>query len=659
MEDMRVRLVGRYREILVERMVRLHQAFAAVRARADDMDSATVVKREVHTIKGEARMAGFKTTSHIAHELEDLLTGIGVDTLPEARCDAIVAGFELIAQLATQAPETPESDPEVQGWRTRCRTSDSGGTPAGPSRPRTPPIAAETVRARGRLDPDRFEQLSRSVGEIVGQLDRHGSILERLGEEMRGQGLGFSGLRAHLHALEDASADLIRSASELEDRVNQLRFVPLASLLERFPLAVRDIADEQGKLVDVEIAADAVEMDERVIDRVSEPLLHLVRNAVDHGVEYPEDRARTDKPLRATIRLTAVRKGSEVEIVISDDGCGIDAAEVRAALVWRGDLSPEAAMELSPDALLDRIFHPEFSTRTDVTMLSGRGVGLAIVRDTLAQLGGTVRVETDYGHSTTFTLRIPTRVVLERVLVVRTGRFYGALRLEGVVDDEPYGVHPRVELGELLGLPATAPCAGHVVHVCHKGKTLALVVDEVLGMRRSLQRPLDGFLRGMRLYQGSIVVSHGIPGMVLSLSEVFRLARRRAGVATPMPARRRTRVLVVDDSPFTRELVVDVFERMGFEVVEAEDGRRGVDRFQHGGADLIVTDLDMPVMDGFGLIEAVRREDTRVPIAVFTTRGTEEDRVRADALGADAFLVKTEFRERQLHDLVGRTLSPR
>ena len=659
MGDMRERLVGRFREVLVERMERLYQAFEEVRARPSDSAAATVVKREVHTVKGEARMAGFKTTSHVAHEIEDLLKGVGVEALSTARCDAIYSGFELIGLLASRPPDTAETDPAVLAWRACCAEAlDGTGAPRALA-----PVPVDTAsRAvaqapKVRIDPDRFEHLSRSVGEIVGQIERHESILEALREEIRVHRRALPALKDHLQALEDAAVDLSMSASELEERVNKLRFVPLSSLLERFPLAVRDIADEQGKLVQVQILADAVEMDERVIDRVSEPLLHLVRNGVDHGVEYPEDRGRTDKPLRATIRLSAAMKGSDVEIVISDDGCGIDVAEVRAALVWRGDLAAEEAMLIPPEEILDRIFDPEFSTRTDVTILSGRGVGLAIVRDTLAQLGGTVRVQTTYGSSTTFTLRIPTSVVLERVLILRTGRFYAALRTDALVPECPYGSVPRFELSELLGLPMVGAMGGEVVHVCHKGKTLALMVDEIIGMRRALQRPLGPFLRGMQLYHGSVVVAHGAPAMMLSIGEVFRLARRSAGVATPLPSSRRVRVLVVDDSKFTRELVVDVFDRMGFEVAEAEDGRRGVDRFQDAGADLIVTDLDMPVMDGFGLIEAVRAQDRRVPIAVFTTRGTPEDRARATDLGANAFLVKTEFRERQLHDLVGQYVS--
>jgi two-component system chemotaxis sensor kinase CheA len=213
-------------------------------------------------------------------------------------------------------------------------------------------------------------------------------------------------------------------------------------------------------------------------------------------------------------------------------------------------------------------------------------------------------------------------------------------------------------LSEIIALPDRDTFSGaEDVHLRHKGKSIALVVDELVGTQAVLQRPLDPLIQGIRLYQGSVEFAYQQVAMVLSVPELFRLARRSAGVQTPLPARRRARVLVVDDSQFTRELVVDVFERMGFEVAEAEEGRRGVDRFEDAGADLIVTDLDMPVLDGFGLIEAVRAVDSRVPIAVFTTRATSEARDRALQLGANVFLVKTEFRERQLHDLVERYIS--
>ena len=658
---MRERLVSRFREIVVDRLDRLHRALAEVNRRPGDGEAATVLKREVHTVKGEARMAGFRTTSRIAHEIEDLLQGVGVTALDRGRSARISEGFDLLSVLASMEPDTSETHPVVLAWRHDGSLSAAHG---GLGKNENSAMATETSQTGEVISgPDRdvsdrdLDGLSHEASELVELVARQSLLVDDLREQGRTRPRGPAE-RAAWDALEDATALLTKGARRIEDRLHRLRFLPLETLLERFPVAVRDLADEQGKLVQVEISSGAVEIDARILDRVGEPLLHLVRNAVDHGVEFPEDRGRTEKALRATITLTATRVDEDVEIVITDDGAGIDVAEVRAALVWRGDLTPEQAMAMSPAAVLDCIFAPEFSTRTDVTMLSGRGVGLAIVRDTLEQLGGTVRVETSYGKWTTFTLRFPTAIARENVLLVRAGTFFAAIRSESVVSDVPDASVLRYGLAEIIALRGAGGLYGaDEVHLRHKGKSIALVVDAIVGTRAVLQRPLDPLIRGVRLYQGSIEFAHGQIAMVLSVPELFRLARRSAGVQTPLPARRRARVLVVDDSQFTRELVVDVFERMGFEVAEAEEGRRGVDCFHDAGAELIVTDLDMPVLDGFGLIEAVRAIDTRVPIAVFTTRATPEARDRALQLGANVFLVKTEFRERQLHDLVARFVS--
>jgi len=550
---MRARLVGRFREISAERLERLNRLFAQMQERPADVELAIAVKREIHTVKGEARIAGFRVIAHVAHEIEDLLA---VDPRTRLHVGAIFAGFRLIQQLAPMAPDIPETEPLVVAWRQTAGAALEGGF-----EPPLMPFAAEPVASMAPPDThkrepalevkvERLDRVSSASADLVARIRRSEETLARLQDELRHWEGDVSEIRplvdAALARLVDESRALSASAADLEDGLTSLRFVPLSTMFARFPIAVADIAEELGKYVSLEISGGEIELDQRVIDRVGEPLLHLVCNAVDHGVEFPEDRGRADKPVKAIISLQASVSAGQLEVVVSDDGRGIDVSEVRAAVAWRGALTPREAMALSVPEVLDRIFDPEFSTRTDVTTLSGRGVGLAIVRDTVRQLGGYVNVATVQGQSTTFTLRVPTTV-------------------------------------------ASQP-----------------------------QRQSTG------------VTSSQVP------------------LSAP-----RGRILVVDDSAFTLELVVEVFERLGFEVIAAMDGREGLDRFEDSPPDLIFTDLDMPVLDGFGLIRGVRSTGSKIPIVVFTTRGAT-DGERAMALGADEFLKKTAYRERQLHNVVAK-----
>ncbi len=589
----RGRLVGRFRELSVERLNSLRRGFAELRARPLDSELGISVKREVHTVKGEARIAGFKVISQIAHEIENLLDGAGRGALTIPRVQAILSGIELIAYLAALDPEISDAEEAVVSWRAGAQEAMEG-LPQG-SVPLEEPAAmpaAASARPTLRVQLQRLASVSATATDVGAQIERNGATLAEIHEvfqQWRGELQRIRPLVARLEKADDldpavmveAIGDLVAhlaseaqlgetidaalgratgeglelstASATLQDRVRELRFVPLSSTFERFPVAVKDIADELGKAVDLELVGGEIELDKRVIDRVGEPLLHLVCNAVDHGIEFPEDRIRSGKPVRGQIRLSAVEKDGRIQVVVHDDGRGIDATEIRAALVWRGDVAAEEAMEMTADALLDRIFDPELSTRTDLTTLSGRGVGLAVVRDTVEQLGGEVMVQTALGESTAFTLDLP--------MTAKESQ------------------------------PAREPS--------------------------QLERSLD-------------------PG--------------------GESGSKRGRILVVDDSQFTLELVVDVFEKMGFEVIQAEDGERGLDRFRACPPDLIFTDLDMPVMDGFGLIREVRGSGSKVPIVVFTTRGTAEDRDRAMALGADLFLVKTGYRERQLHNIVAQYL---
>lgn len=730
MSDMRARLVSRFRDIAADRLERINQGLVQLRGSPRDTDAAAVLKREIHTLKGEARMTGFRLVSDVAHRLEELLEGVGTKALAEGRVDALFAGFDLVEALIAKPPETQE-DADVQAWNARAsaalesRPEPAGATSSGAVQPPPPPEAPPKSQAPAvsrvggdlflRVSLDKLDQVTRVAGDLTldhGMGERvHDSIvrqtsevarvlreaqavLQRLGrpeeavrrelletlEELRGlverARIEHADLRERVQRADDQDFDLGLKLLELDERVRELRFLPLSSLFGRFPRAVHDLAREQGKSVELRIRGDAVELDKQVLDRIAEPLLHLVRNAVDHGIETPDERRAADKPTKATVRLTARSLGSAVEIEIEDDGRGVDADRVRARAVTSGALTEHQARRIDDGEILLRIFDFGLSTRDEITDISGRGVGLAVVKDTVEHLGGTVAVESIAGQGTRFRLRVPTSVVLARVLLVRVaGRPYAlpvdlvaATRYALAGDWEMAGKSRFLRLGSellsaidlhaVLGVPRPASRTRTPVAIVEqRGRHFAVEVGRFAGQHQAVQRPIDPFLAGMALLQGSVGTPDGGIALLLSVPDLIRTGL--GAVAAPeSPAdvtdETTRRILVVDDSEFTRDLVVQAIRDMGLEVVEAVNGRQGLDRFRQHRLDLVLTDLDMPVMDGFELLREIRSRDegASLPVVVFSTRGSPEDKERAASLGADAYVVKTEFREAALRELV-------
>jgi len=738
MSDMRSRITARFRTITTERMERMNNIFIAVQDNPADAASAKVLKREIHTLKGEARMTGFRVLGDVVHLIEELIKELGETALQAKRVDLVFSGFDLLGDLVDKEPAISDEDAGIGGWVTSAQEAlelieAPEPQPAPKPEPSTPIPEPESVESPKSRKPDDYQQASLRVAlhkldevtQLAGDLalsrqrgqqsgtELHAlqnqwnkalraaqATLVRLGPpDAARPGLlvaAVHDLAAHLDQqrklnarmslvakrADDDDFDLGLKLLELDDRMRELRFLPLSSLFARFPRAARDVANEQNKSVKLDIRGGAVEMDKQVIDRIAEPLLHLVRNCVDHGIESIEERSAVGKPEGATIVLQARTLGSAVEITIRDDGRGMDPDKIRAAIVRRGELSERRARELSDAQVLDRVFESGFSTREKVTQLSGRGVGLAVVKDTVEQLGGHARVRSVVGQSTTFELRVPTSVVLATVLLVRlAGRYYALaadvvvhtlyLRLDEVEENGNSRMFrhngltlPIAHLGGLLGVSALDDVGESlaVVIVEHRGKQLGIRVDAFAGQHQAIQRPLDPFISGLQLYHGTIGTSDGDLALLLNVAEVVRRAQK-GGQDAPIRApeadtQTSIKVLVVDDSEFTRDLVVNVFRDMNFDVVEAVNGRQGLDRYRDHKPDLVLTDLDMPVMDGFGLVREIRArpDGGAVPIIVFSTRGSADDKERAAALGADAYLVKTEFREESLLTMVRQFL---
>jgi two-component system sensor histidine kinase and response regulator WspE len=507
----------------------------------------------------------------------------------------------------------------------------------------------------------------------------------RAAEGLQGLGAAVEGLEAFARAGEGLS-------SRLHHEVLTSRMRPLADGIRAFPRLVRDLARELGKQARFEVAGENTGVDRDILDRLEAPLNHLIRNALDHGIERPEDRRAAGKPPAGTIRLEARHRAGMLQIVLGDDGRGIDLERLRATVVERGLTSAAMARRLGESELLDFLFLPGFSTRDQVTAVSGRGVGLDVVQSMVQAVRGSVRVASQPGKGTRFILQLPITVSVIRALLVEiAGEPYAfplnrldrilmldrreVRDLEGkphvLLDDQLVGL---VEATRVLDLPAAeAHRTGEalpVVVASDRSHRFGVVVDRFLGERDLRVSPLDARLGKVPNLNSSSVLEDGWPVLIVDVEDLIRsidnlLSGRRLGKLAAEPesvatrARAPKRVLVVDDSITVRELERQLLENRGYAVETAVDGVDGWNAVRSGHYDLVVSDIDMPRMDGIALVRHIKG-DARlesIPVVVVSYKDREEDRIKGLDAGANAYLTKSSFHDQTflatVADLIG------
>jgi len=470
-------------------------------------------------------------------------------------------------------------------------------------------------------------------------------------------------------------------STTLRNDVRTLRMVPASTLVRPLARTVRDIARELGKEISLEIAGDELEIDRIVLDGVHDPLVHLLRNAIDHGLEDAATRAAQGKPASGHIRLTLRNEGSQAVIEIADDGAGIDVAKVVRTAIKRRLISSVAAEDMSEQDRLHLIFRPGFSTKEIITNLSGRGFGLDVVQTNLRKLKGSLAVATVAGRGTTFTLRLPFTLSAEHGLIVRAGGRELAIPItslervmeltqEMIVDveasqaisvkDQPV---PLRDLASVLGLATTEPVMAKsipVIVVSRGWRSVALVVEAIVGEREIVIKPLRPPLYSVRNVAGATVTGSGDIIMVLNVGDLVETAlsadvRLRSAFAKDREAEvKKPQVLVVDDSITTRTLERSILETRGYAVTLANDGKEAWETLQTREFDLIVTDLEMPLMNGFDLTARIKQSDKYrdIPVIIVTSLATDADKQRGIDAGADAYIVKSQFETKALLDVV-------
>ena len=496
-------------------------------------------------------------------------------------------------------------------------------------------------------------------------------------------------LENRLTKLERSAAHDHRVLSGLVDGllhdVKEMHMQPFSSILEVFPRLARELARDQGKQVELVIRGDEIEIDRRILEQIKDPLNHLLRNCVDHGVENPTVRKQRGKPEIATLTIAISHKdSSKVEILVADDGSGIELAKVRAAAVKLGIIPTGESEKLNERDALALVFQSGVSTSPMVTELSGRGLGLAIVRERVERLGGAVTLETQHNTGTVFRIALPLTLATFRGVLVRTGEqvfiipavsvervaLVANKNIQTVENRESIALDGKalslVWLSDVLEFPrAQSEPSDHlqVVILIQGVDRIAFRVDAVLAEQEVLVKGLGQQLKRVRNVAGASVLGTGQVVPVLNIPDLMLSAIRPAtkplaSVLGEIPTSAKRSILVVEDSITSRALIKNILESAGYNVTTAVDGVEAYTALKSGVFDLVVSDVEMPRMDGFDLTAKVRSDKrlAEMPIVLVTALESREHRERGMDVGANAYIVKSNFDQSNLLEVIGRLI---
>jgi chemotaxis protein histidine kinase CheA len=652
--------------------------------------------RGLHTLKGSAATLGLAELADFAHRMEDAVLPLrgSAQALPAPLTDALLKSLDVwMARLRATAAK--EALPDLGACFALLETVKPAGVkpaktgktapekgqgappePAAPA-PAQPPddTAVPVPAANDDTQGDSWRVSTRQVISLLHEVERLREVRLRLEERRREldkavhqlDRLGIQAetaearavllaVRRFLGADGEEAADIVVS---MEDGLKVISTMPVRTVIEPLRRAIRDLCKATGKEARLSVAGAEVSLDRRVLEQLRGPLVHLVRNAVDHGLEMPDLREAAGKHREGSLTIRVEQQGNMLFVEVADDGAGLDVEQIREAALRRALVPPEELANMSVPQLHQLVFRPGFSTKAEATEYSGRGVGLDVVRNQIQALQGQVEVQSVPGQGARFVLTLPADLGSSPVLVVRCGEHELGLPMAAVESsraarskdlragrtrvqlEHREQLLPVQDLGALLGLrqPEVPGDGQPLLIVQSQGRRLALSVDEVVGDKELVIRPLPVEVRDLPAYQGAATLARGELVLILRPDWLAQTDRRAdSGLGGTR------RALVVDDSLTARALHRTALETGGYLVHTASNGRQALEQLRHSAYDVMVCDIGMDEMDGYELTAAVRQrqETDSMPILLVSARDSDTDRQRGLAVGADGFLTKKD-----------------
>jgi len=648
--------------------------------------------REAHTIKGSSTMLGYKRIAEIAHGIENGLQKALEDRVKLERnhfeiifkCvdaigplledkltwdDAGVSGdfVQVLCQQIADAFLDKSSKKETRPIEAQTKPVIE------PTKTIIPPVVTTVVEESIRVDISKLDKLMNLSAELLISKIRLNELVKNLSRKVESspQINQNCGVIAQELNKVDNNVDFI--TKNLGDEVLKLRMVAVSHLFNAFPRAMRDLAIKKEKDIIIEIKGEETQLDKAIIDEMKDPLMHILRNAVDHGVESPKERLAKNKSACGKINLNAYQQGSQVVLEISDDGAGIDLELVRQEIEKKGLIGRDKINELSDEQVYSFLFMPGFSTSKEVTDISGRGVGLDVVREKVAKLKGVVEIFSIIDKGTKFTIRLPLTLAITESLFVGCGAETFALPVEHVVEtmrvnfDTIHTVEgkealtvrgsilPLIRLNDIFGLLQRGIMEKKfflVVVVQSVEKKIGLMVDQILGRQEIVHKNLNQPLSKISGLSGATILGDGRVVLILDVPQIIETAQglvARLEKVTPKPQISTTKklktILLVEDALSTAMLEKNILESSGFSVVIARDGQEALEKASQEKFDLVITDVLMPRMNGFELTRKLKKDNLYkdTPIIIVTTRETDADKREGLEAGADAYILKSEF----------------
>ncbi|OQY47534.1 MAG: hypothetical protein B6240_05835 [Desulfobacteraceae bacterium 4572_87] len=688
------------------------------------------ISRNAHSLKGAAMTLGVDEMADLCHSMEDLIREI-----QEERTEAGPEVFDVLFQandtnkailqcLTTSSTVSVDMDAilgRIKGMGSSEKSTSA--TPASPTDPEKPKnaqpsnrisydsvrvptqkvdrflnIAVELVITRNRMQSfqEKLDTLSEMQKKEQSELTLLGRNLEnhpanlsfstRSMEPLHHVNQQGQALMAQFSEGFHESVDLLsRLVDETQQLVMDIRMLPISLLFNPFSRSVRDMARQRNKAVDLVIEGEETCIDKRAIEELSDPLLHLLRNAVDHGMESMEERKIAHKDQTGKIILRAFQDIDKVIIEVIDNGPGIDKNRVKEKALKKKFLTEADSKHMLDAEVFDLLFLPGFSTAEMVTELSGRGVGMDVVKTNVEKLNGSVEISSHMGQGTVVRIDLPLTLATMRAFLVRCSNHilavpvFSALQVLRVLPETIQTIKgreafywqgeiiPAARLDATLAFPERSPEDPDkkisLLLLKHGGKKIAFQVDDVMGVEEIVMRNLGSHLGRLPVFSGSSILGTGEIALIVDVSRLFTAAQIKAGNiflernALKDDSDTRRKILLAEDQMTTRLLEKSILEAAGFQVETAEDGTIALEKLEHAPFDLVITDVQMPKMDGFTLTATLKKDDRfhHIPVIIVTSLEGEEERKQGLQAGADAFLLKKSFNQESLIQTI-RTL---
>ena len=740
-----------------DRIQKLNRAILAFEKDASNLELLKEIMREVHTLKGTARMMGFVDIVTLSHKAEDIFVKIKEGGLqPTKRLyDIVFQALDMIANMVESKLKDVRSTTNVEEMCSRLevvlrasglpgkeevsqRKADEVVSEIAESKivenkpPSVLPVEPEGKGAASevnipqegkktiRIGLDKIEALYNHLVELImtqmtfrqryedmtklnqyakqlktikaetgADLGSHESNNKKLHQIItrynRVEDLFLREITRHADAYEADVVKLDAVTEGIRQQVMSMRMQPISTIFDLATRLVRDLSRQFNKEVDLVVSGTDVELDNNIIEILKAPLVHLLRNAIDHGIEEPSLRTSLGKKEAGVIALSAKQEGGDVLITVEDDGKGIDKERVKETAIHKGLLSEEEAKKVSDEEIYEIITKPGFSTSKIITDTSGRGVGMDVVKTVVDRLNGSLILESTKGHGARFILKVPATIALINVLILRVGNMTLAVPSAGVNS----AVHIIGKDISTLEGKASAFIEGQTIPLIHmsdifmlakeergrdgrvpiiisrsdRGK-IGFIVSEFLYEKEIVFQEFKGYLKRPRYFSGVATLGTGEIVLILNIQELVK-ARDLSGVSPitevskgVKPQVKKNAILVAEDSMITAELEKNILVNAGYEVDVAIDGIDAMDKLHGKKYDLLVTDIDMPRMDGFELTSKVRADKRLkdLPVVVVTVREKVEDKRKGIEVGADAYILKKEFDQSNLLNTIKRLI---